>query len=130
MSTHNITQADIDDLRINNRKPRVARVYRTAAEVREALAQEHHVKSVTDLTEARAALNTTIYDVLGTTRRGVKLPHAHLVLMDGRGVRITRWEAEMRERVKAGPSSAQRSFHLGISEDIQRGVLAAWERQQ
>jgi len=130
MSTHNITEADIAAIRINDRKPRVARVYHDISEVRQALAQEHYVQSVADLAEARAALNTTIYDILGATRRDVKLPHAHLILMDGRGVGITRWEADMREHVKAGPSPAQRSFHVGIAEDIQRGVIAAWERQQ
>lgn len=130
MSTHNITQADIDNLSVNGRKPRIVREYRNAAEVREALAQEHHIKSVADLQEARNALTQRICDVLGVTRREVKLPQAHLVLMDGRGVSLTRWEHEQRERVKAGPSSAGRSFHLGISPDIQRGVLAAWEARR
>lgn len=130
MSTHNITQADIDNLSINGRKPRVVREYRNADEVREALAQEHHIKSVADLADARRALTQSICDVLGTTRKGVKLPLAHLVLMDGRGVHLTRWEADQRERVQAGPSREGRSFHLGISEDVQRGVLAAWEARQ
>lgn len=130
MTTHNITKADLDELRINDRAPRIVREYRTAAEVREALAQEHHIKGTADLQEARNALTQTICDVLGTTRKGVKLPLAHLVLMDGRGVNLTRWEAEQRERVKAGPSAAGRSFHLGIAADIQRGVLAAWEARR
>lgn len=130
MSNTQITQADLDELRINNRAPRIVREYLTANEVREALAQEHHIKGTADLQEARNALTQTICDVLGTTRKGVKLPLAHLVLMDGRGVNLTRWEAEQRERVKAGPSKAQRDFHLGIAADIQRGVLAAWEAQR
>lgn len=130
MTTHNITQADIDNLSINGRKPRLVREYQTADEVREALAQEHHVKSVADLADARRALTQRICDVLGTTRKGVKLPLAHLVLMDGRGVNLTRWEAEQRERVQAGPSREGRSFHLGIAEDVQRGVLAAWEARR
>lgn len=130
MTNTQITQADLDALRINNRKPRIVREYRTADEVRESLAQEHHVKSVADLQEARNALTQRICDVLGVTRREVKLPQAHLVLMDGRGVPLTRWEHEQRVRVKAGPSEAGRSYHLGISPDIQRGVLAAWEARR
>ncbi len=130
MSTHNITKTDIDQLRINERQPRIVREYQTAAEVRESLAQEHHVMSITDLADARRALTQRICDVLGTTRKGVKLPLGHLVLMDGRGVNLTRWEAEQRERVQAGPSREGRSFHLGIAEDVQRGVLAAWEARR
>lgn len=131
MTTHNITKADLDELRINDRAPRIVREYHTADEVREALAQEHHIKSTADLQEARNALTQLICDVLGVTRREVKLPQAHLVLMDGRGVRLTRWEHEQRERVRQfAKGNGPRDLHLGISPDVQRGVLVAWEAQR
>ncbi len=131
MTSHNITKADLDELRINDRAPRIVREYRTADEAREALAQTHRVKTVAELAKARNALTQTICDVLGTTRKGVKLPLAHLVLMDGRGVNLTRWEAEQRERVRrVVADDAIANFHLGIAADIQRGVLAAWEAQR
>lgn len=131
MTTHNITKADLDELRINDRTPRIVREYRTADEVREALTQTRRVKTVAELAKARNALTQTICDVLGTTRKGVKLPLAHLVLMDGRGVNLTRWEAEQRERVRrVVADDAIANFHLGIATDIQRGVLATWEAQR
>lgn len=131
MTTHNITQADIDNLSINGRKPRVVREYRSADEVREALGQTHHVKTVAELAKARKALTQAICDVLGVTRREVKIPQAHLVLMSPAGVNLARWEQKQWEHVIAEQkANGIANFHLGIAPDIQRGVLAAWEAQR
>ena len=131
MSNTQITQADLDELRINDRAPRIVREYRTADEVREALAQGHHVKTVAELQDARNALTQLICDVLGVTRREVKLPQQHIVMTTRAGVALTRWEYSQRDRVKAAVRErGLADFHLNIAPDIQRGVLAAWEARQ
>lgn len=131
MTTHNITQADIDNLSINGRKPRVVREYRSADEVREALGQEHHVKSLADLQEARNALTQLICDVLGVTRTEVKLPQQHLTLRTPSGAALTGWEYAQRDRVKAAVKAhGLADLHLAIAPGVQRGVLAAWEAQR
>lgn len=131
MSTHNITQTDIDNLRINDRQPRVVREYQTAAEVREALAQTHHVKTVAELQEARNALTQLICDVLGVTRTEVKLPQQHIWMLTPSGVVLTGWEYSQRDRVKvAVRERGLADFHLRIATGLQRGVLAAWEARR
>lgn len=131
MTTHNITKADLDELRINNRAPRIVREYRTADEVREALAQGHHVKTVAELQDARNALTQLICDVHGDTRREVKLPQQHIVMTTPAGVSLTRWEYSQRVSVKAAVRDrGLADFHLNIAADIQRGVLAAWEARR
>lgn len=131
MTNARITQTDLDNLRINDRQPRIVREYQTAAEVREALAQTHHVKTVAELAKARKALTQAICDVLGVTRREVRIPQAHLVLMSPTGTRLARWEQEQWEHVvEQVNSNGLADFHLGISEDVQAGVLAAWEAKR
>lgn len=131
MTTHNITKADLDELRINDRAPRIVREYLTADEVREALAQTHHVKTTAELQEARNALTQLICDMLGVTRREVKLPQQHIVMANGSGVPLTAWEYSQRDRVKAAVRErGLADFHLHIAPAVQRGVLAAWEARR
>lgn len=129
--SHGITQADIDNLRTNERKPRIVREYRDAADLREALAQTHHVKTIAQFNDARRSLTQLIRDAFGDDAKRVKIPHASLVLMNGAGVQLTRWEAEQRNHVKAAiADKGIADFHLGISPDVQRGTLAAWEARR
>lgn len=131
MTNTHITAADLEELRINNRQPRAVRQCLTAEEAREALAQTHHVKTVAELADARRDLTQTIADVLGVTIKEVKLPHAHLVLANGAGVALTRWADDQREHMRAAvKANGLGNFHLSISPDIQRGVLAAWEARR
>lgn len=123
MSAHNITQADLDNLRINDRAPRIVREYHDRAEVIEALAQTIPVHAVSQLTEARNAQTQLIADILHTDRRGMRLPQGHLVLLSKTGVRLTQWEASQRERVRDGLTSG----FIAIREDVQAGVVRAWE---
>lgn len=131
MSNARITKEDLEDLRINDRAPRIVRQCLTADEVRETLAQTHHVKTVAELQEARNALTQRICDVLGVTRREVKLPQQHIVMTNAAGVALTAWEYSQRDRVKASVRErGLADFHLSIAPDVQRGVLAAWEAKQ